>query len=124
MRELPLFGSSDGGTQALWQRRDMIVARLHGGCAGCEALDRSLRAKLPRLSEVGLVVVPPELGAPLDAACERTGAYVAIANRFLLLYAVVDAHGASAPERAEEIAGWLEYAQKSCGECQPPFEPR
>jgi hypothetical protein len=96
----------------------MVVARLHEECATCAALEKELRGAIARVPEAGLSAVRHERAERLDAALGRTGAYLAIANRFLQLYEVLDAHGA----RPDQILGWLEFVQKSGGECQPPFE--
>jgi len=147
--DIPLFllEDEDGrrrGTREAWQRREMVVALLHGNCEECQGLHRELLARAPGLhreeAEVFSVVMPGRPGEPLLPGAlrdepegtvawklaERTGrvpgtALVVVANRFAELYGVVDVHGQPPARVLAEALEWLDLAQRQCGECFVPL---
>jgi hypothetical protein len=140
---LPLFELKDAqgrlrGTLPVWQRREVLLAVLHGEpCAACVRLQAQLAARERSLreDEVEVLCVVPggtrlegALSDPtgrtvhglLEALGARAGeARLAVASRFAKLYAVMDAHADGA---LGEALGWVDLAQRQCGECQPPLD--
>jgi hypothetical protein len=125
--EIPLFEAEGASTARAWQRREMLVALLHGNaCSDCDRLGAQLRSLQPGLArdEVELIFVKTEgdangvrlarsLGLPLGSA------RLIVANRFAKLYAHLDAHD----ERALfEAAESIDLAQRQCGECSAPLD--
>jgi hypothetical protein len=147
--EVPLFQLSvpEGpprGTLDAWQRREMLVALLHPGCDICHALHRMLMDRAPgwRQQEVdAFSVVPPGWpGEPLppgalqdsegrvsrelaqELGASPGAAVLAVANRFGMLYAVLDIHGGPTQVVLREALEWLDLAQRQCGECFAPLD--
>lgn len=142
-RSLPLFELKDAegrprGTLPAWQRREVLLAVLHGeGCEPCGRLSAGLQARAEALArdEVQVLVVVPEGARLVGALRDPTGrvvhallaalgardgeARLAVANRFGQLYAALDAHAEGV---LEEGLGWLDLAQRQCGECQAPLD--
>jgi hypothetical protein len=124
-----LFRLSDGrGTQALWQRREMLVGMLHGGGRECcWAVAEALRAadRSGDREHLGAVIVPLEsesdravraaLYAALRPFCVIAGEpYVVVADRYGRLYAAVHAHDRDA---VREARAWIDFIQEQCDEC-------
>lgn len=142
--QLPVPGGQPRGTLDAWQRRDMLVALLHPGCDICHALHRVLQARAPRWQqeeiEVFSVVPPGQPGEPLPpgALGDSEGrvsrelaqalgaapgeARLAVANRFGMLYAVLDIHGVPTEAVLHEALEWMDLAQRQCGECFAPLD--
>jgi hypothetical protein len=142
--QLPVPGGHPRGTLDAWQRHDMLVALLHPGCDICQALHRTLQVRAPRWSQEEIDVVsvvprgrPGELlppGALEDVEgrisrelAEALGASplesrLAVANRFGMLYAVLDIHGGPTEAVLYEALEWMDLAQRQCGECFAPLD--
>src|SRR5262245_55207779 len=110
--QLPVPDGPPRGTLDAWQRREMLVALLPPGCDICHALHRVLMARSPgwRQTEIDVISVmaPGRPGEPLppgalqdsegrisqelaQALGSSSGAaLLAVANRFGMLYAVLD----------------------------------
>jgi peroxiredoxin len=141
-RSLPLFELKDAqgrlrGTLPVWQRREVLLAVLHGArCPPCTALLAQLTARAAALrdDEVEVLCVLPEGARREGALSDPTGrtvhtllaalgaqdgeARLAVASRFGALYAALDAHADGALVQALE---WVDLAQRQCGECQAPL---
>jgi len=147
--EVPLFQlpAPDGpprGTLDAWQRREMLVALMHPGCDICHALHRMLMSRAPgwRQQEIDVfsVVPPGRPGEPLppgalqdsegrvsrelaqELGASPGAAVLAVANRFGMLYAVLDIHGGPTEAVLREALEWLDLAQRQCGECSAPLD--
>jgi len=147
--EMPLFRlrSGDGqdrGTLDAWQRRDMVIALLHGSdCQRCREFLAGAAARAgawwseeiaffavqraPSHPSVARYVLLDPDGARWAQVSRVAGvggnrAAVVIANRFGELCAALDPHSADAGEMLAEVESWLDLAQRQCGECQPPLQ--
>ncbi len=116
-------------TQPTWQRRDLVLALLHeeGACARCDEVAQALAPqRLPKGPltdhELAVRVVRGPSGMGLrDAVGAKAEAAVAIvSDRFLELFAVLDAHGqkgAPVSDFVGELEGWADAVARQCGEC-------
>ena len=115
-------------TQPTWQRRDLVLVLLHdeGACARCDAVASVLAgAKLPKGPltdpELSVRVVRGGAGNGIRHAVRASddAAIAVVADRFLELFAVLDAHGDGAPveDFVRELEGWADAVARQCGEC-------
>jgi hypothetical protein len=122
----------------------MLVALQHPGCDICHALHRMLMARAPgwrsQEIEVFSVVPPGRPGEPLPPGALQDSegrvsqelaqalgaspgaAVLAVANRFGMLYAVLDIHGGPTEAVLHEALEWMDLAQRQCGECFAPLD--
>lgn len=140
---VPIFRLADAtgharGTEALWQKQEMLVAVRHGGdCAACHALERALRADVDELAgqNAGLVILPlqarGEVARTVDVLCDALTSLgvtpgtptLAIADRFGRLYAALDVHDTDADQMLREARDRIDFIQEQCDECGVPLEP-
>ncbi len=108
-----------------WQRKEMVIALLHSRCVHCEAVRSHLIRREGLLGDPEVLVLalddsaPDSVQTPLRRAAglPKGDAFLLFGNRFLELYAVLDAHSMPVPELLQETLSWLDLMQKRCAEC-------
>lgn len=137
--KVPLFQleGADGrryGTEDLWQRKEMLVALLHGeACARCRELRGLLAAREDEWRSQGLGLVLVELapegeedsvsGRLARAFGVRPGeASLGVVDRFGEVYASLEAHARPAHEVLAEALEWVDFIQRQCPECFAPVD--
>lgn len=143
-REVPLFALADAtgrvdGTQRAWQRREVLLALLHGpDCVTCEHLLEHLQARSRALEEQDVHVValePIAREGVLGDTCGRVAARVAevlgeppgparlvVATRYLRIAAVFDVHAGPPEALLTEVLEAMRLAQTQCEECSQPLQ--
>ncbi len=137
--KVPLFQleGADGrryGTEDLWQRKEMLVALLHGeACARCRELRELLAAGEDEWRRQGLGLVLVELApegeeAPVSVRLARAfgvrvgEASLGVVDRFGEVYASLEAHARPAREVLTEALEWVDFIQRQCPECFAPVD--
>ena len=142
---VPIFRLIDatermGGTEALWQKQEMLVAVLDtDDCAACLDVARALRAAEDdgewAEENVGLVLLPigdgDAIAEVVDRVFDALTAYgvapgtptLAVADRFGRLYAALDIHDTDVDDLLRQAHDWIDFVQEQCDECGVPLEP-
>jgi hypothetical protein len=146
----------DGRTIRAWdfkQKKNLVIAFLHAGCARCEDFLKTLVAGAKDFAEqeaVALIVfaeapsarlaemLPPQILAAADMSGRSQRAFlgndvfapggqtslgVFVTDRFGELYAQWVARSEAELPGAGEILGWLGQIQVACEECGAPHWP-
>jgi hypothetical protein len=108
-----------------WQRKEMVIALLHTGCDTCTQVRHRLEKREAILGDPEVFVLllddraPAEVQEKLRAAANasKDQAFIALGNRFLERYAVLDAHSMPADELLDETREWVEVMAQRCAEC-------
>ena len=142
--------AADGRTVRAWdykQKKSLVIAFLHAGCAPCDALLEKLAARAPDLAEREAVVLavydrvpqpraaadlPPQIVLAADMSGRSQRAYlgkdafgpagqarvgVFVADRYGELYAQWESSTDDGLPGAGEALEWLAQIQVACEEC-------
>jgi hypothetical protein len=128
----------DGGTERLWQQREMLVAVLDD-CPRCRDVERALRVDADEEhwahQHAGVVILRIDASREHEpivdqviAALAQLGVApgaptLAIADRFGRLCAALDVHERDPDELVNEARAWIDFIQEQCEECGVPVEP-
>lgn len=140
--ELPSTEGSMVSIDQYLQRRELLIALLHGGdCEDCQRFAQGLAEKGDLRGAVALAIFDRAPEKSVQASdvhwlIDETGdvsrklravasvpvgaASLLASDRFGVLYAAQPIHGQESGRALEEALGWIDFIQMQCPECGVP----